>query len=189
MRSRPRFERKPERPLKRLFFPIRQRQRGLGRSPCRDARRSSRRGVKSESCRPQPRWLDPPMIGKQVFFDPTGERALVLRWLAWVAGTLSALVVVVFVAILMIVHRPINDSFDDRLLGTPRSAAPGRRPAPRAMGLRSRMRRIRNCSDPPLVSRRNCGSKSAPSKPAIPRQRCWTAIRFQRRSGVRTNAP
>lgn len=115
MRSRPRFEQKPERPLKRLFFPIRQRQRGLGRSPCRDARRSSRRGVKSESCRPQPRWLDPPMIGKQVFFDPTGERALVLRWLAWVAGTLSALVVVVFVAILMIVHRPINDSFDDRL--------------------------------------------------------------------------
>ena len=52
------------------------------------------------------------MISKQVFFDPTGKRALVLRWLAWVAATLSAAVVVVFVAILMIVHRPIGDGFD-----------------------------------------------------------------------------
>ncbi len=52
------------------------------------------------------------MISKQVFFDPTGKRALVLRWLAWAAATLSAAVVVVFVAILMIVHRPIGDGFD-----------------------------------------------------------------------------
>ena len=52
---------------------------------------------------------------KPVFFDPTGKRSRVVRGLAWVVGTLSALVVVVFVAILMIVHRPANGSFDQQL--------------------------------------------------------------------------
>ena len=52
------------------------------------------------------------MIGKQIFFDPTGKRALVLRWLAWALGTLSALVMIIFVAILMIVHHPANAGLD-----------------------------------------------------------------------------
>src|SRR6478672_12846541 len=55
------------------------------------------------------------MIGKPVFFDPTGKRSRVLRGLAWGVGTLSALVMTVFVAILMIVHRPTADSFDQQL--------------------------------------------------------------------------
>ncbi|HBH40850.1 MAG TPA: polysaccharide deacetylase, partial [Rhizobiales bacterium] len=53
------------------------------------------------------------MIGKPVFFDPTGKRSRVLRGLAWGVGTLSALVMTVFVAILMLVDRPIADSFDE----------------------------------------------------------------------------
>jgi cellulose synthase/poly-beta-1,6-N-acetylglucosamine synthase-like glycosyltransferase/peptidoglycan/xylan/chitin deacetylase (PgdA/CDA1 family) len=55
------------------------------------------------------------MIGRQIFFDPTGKRALVVRLLAWVVGTLSALVIVVFAAILTIVHRPVSASFDEQL--------------------------------------------------------------------------
>src|SRR6476646_1518340 len=54
------------------------------------------------------------MIGKQVFFDPTGKRGRVLRGLAWVMGTLSAVIIVVFAATLLVVHRPGNDTFDEQ---------------------------------------------------------------------------
>ena len=50
------------------------------------------------------------MIIKPVFFDPTGRRSRLVRALAWVVGAFSALVVVAFAAILVIVHRPVNDS-------------------------------------------------------------------------------
>jgi cellulose synthase/poly-beta-1,6-N-acetylglucosamine synthase-like glycosyltransferase/peptidoglycan/xylan/chitin deacetylase (PgdA/CDA1 family)/spore germination protein YaaH len=55
------------------------------------------------------------MIHKPIFFDPTGKRARVLQGLAWVLGALSALVMVVFAAILLIVHRPVDASFDQQL--------------------------------------------------------------------------
>ena len=50
------------------------------------------------------------MIIKPVFFDPTGKRARLLKGLAWILGAFSALVVVAFAAILVIVHRQGNDS-------------------------------------------------------------------------------
>jgi peptidoglycan-N-acetylglucosamine deacetylase len=55
------------------------------------------------------------MMHKPIFFDPTGKRARFVRALAWLAGAFSALVMVVFVAILMIVHRPVSASFDEQL--------------------------------------------------------------------------
>ena len=39
------------------------------------------------------------MRGKPIFFDPTGKRARLLQALAWVAGTLSAVIIVLFTAI------------------------------------------------------------------------------------------
>ena len=36
------------------------------------------------------------MLGKPVFFDPTGKRARLLRAVAWVAGTLSTIIIVLF---------------------------------------------------------------------------------------------
>ena len=54
------------------------------------------------------------MIGNQVFFDPTGKRGRVLRGLAWVMGTLSAVIIIVFAATLLVVHRPGNDTFDEQ---------------------------------------------------------------------------
>jgi hypothetical protein len=54
------------------------------------------------------------MIGKPVFFDPTGKRGRVLRGLAWGMGTLSALIIITFAAILLVVHRPGNDTFDEQ---------------------------------------------------------------------------
>ncbi len=51
------------------------------------------------------------MTGKPIFFDPTGRRGRVLGRLAWAVGTLSALVTVLFLATLMVVHRPaVTDS-------------------------------------------------------------------------------
>ncbi len=50
------------------------------------------------------------MIIKPVFFDPTGRRSRLLRALAWVVGAFSALAMVAFAAILVIVHPPVNDS-------------------------------------------------------------------------------
>ena len=55
------------------------------------------------------------MIGKPVFFDPTGRGARILHALAWVVGTLSAIVIVVFTAILLVVHRPEDKGFDQQL--------------------------------------------------------------------------
>jgi hypothetical protein len=55
------------------------------------------------------------MLGKPVFFDPTGKRARLLRAVAWVAGTLSTIVIVLFAAILVVVHRPEDKSFDRQL--------------------------------------------------------------------------
>ena len=55
------------------------------------------------------------MLGKPVFFDPTGKRARLLRAVAWVAGTLSTIVIVLFAAILVVVHRPVDKSFDRQL--------------------------------------------------------------------------
>ena len=52
------------------------------------------------------------MIGKPIFFDPTGKRGRVLRGLAWAMGTLSAIVFVMFAVTLIVVHRPGNDGFD-----------------------------------------------------------------------------
>ena len=46
------------------------------------------------------------MIGKPIFFDPTGRRGRVLAQLAWALGTISALVTVVFMATLVVVDRP-----------------------------------------------------------------------------------
>jgi cellulose synthase/poly-beta-1,6-N-acetylglucosamine synthase-like glycosyltransferase/peptidoglycan/xylan/chitin deacetylase (PgdA/CDA1 family) len=46
------------------------------------------------------------MTGRPIFHDPTGRRGRVLARLAWVAGTLSALVTVLFIATLMVAHRP-----------------------------------------------------------------------------------
>ena len=55
------------------------------------------------------------MLGKPVFFDPTGKRARLLRAVAWVAGTLSTIVILLFAAILVVVHRPEDKSFDRQL--------------------------------------------------------------------------
>jgi len=55
------------------------------------------------------------MLGKPIFFDPTGKRARVLQALAWLAGTVSAIVMVLFAAILVVVHRPEDKSFDQQL--------------------------------------------------------------------------
>ena len=55
------------------------------------------------------------MLGKPVFFDPTGKRARLLRAVAWVAGTLSTIIIVLFAAILVVVHRPEDKSFDRQL--------------------------------------------------------------------------
>ena len=55
------------------------------------------------------------MLGKPIFFDPTGKRARLLQALAWVAGTLSAVIIVLFTAILVVVHRPEDKSFDQQL--------------------------------------------------------------------------
>ncbi len=60
-------------------------------------------------------FFEPSMIGKPVFFDPTGRRARILHALAWVVGTLSAIVIVVFTAILLVVHRPEDKGFDQQL--------------------------------------------------------------------------
>jgi peptidoglycan-N-acetylglucosamine deacetylase len=54
------------------------------------------------------------MIGKPVFFDPTGRRARLLQRLAWAVGALSMLVIVVFTATLMIVHRPADGGFSQQ---------------------------------------------------------------------------
>src|SRR4029077_9708500 len=55
------------------------------------------------------------MRSKPIFFDPTGKRARAPQGLAGTRGALSALIVVGFFAILMIVHRPGKDSFDQQL--------------------------------------------------------------------------
>jgi len=46
------------------------------------------------------------MIGRPIFFDPTGRRGRVLRRLAWALGTIGAFVAVLFMATLMIVDQP-----------------------------------------------------------------------------------
>jgi cellulose synthase/poly-beta-1,6-N-acetylglucosamine synthase-like glycosyltransferase/peptidoglycan/xylan/chitin deacetylase (PgdA/CDA1 family) len=46
------------------------------------------------------------MTGKPIFHDPTGRRGRILARLAWAVGTLSAFVTVLFIATLMVVHRP-----------------------------------------------------------------------------------
>jgi peptidoglycan/xylan/chitin deacetylase (PgdA/CDA1 family)/GT2 family glycosyltransferase len=58
------------------------------------------------------------MTGKPIFFDPTGRRGRVLSRLAWAVGSLSALVTVLFVATLMVVHRPVVTSMDPGLAHT-----------------------------------------------------------------------
>ena len=55
------------------------------------------------------------MLGKPIFFDPTGKRARLLQAFALVIGTLSAVVMVLFAAILVVVNRPEDKSFDDQL--------------------------------------------------------------------------
>src|SRR6476619_5043036 len=65
--------------------------------------------------RVETRFLEPPMIGKPVFFDPTGGRARLLQAFAWVVGTLSAIIMVLFAAILVVVYRPEDKSFDQQL--------------------------------------------------------------------------
>ena len=55
------------------------------------------------------------MLGKPIFFDPTGKRARLLQVFAWVVGTLSAIVIVAFAAILVVVHRPEDKGFDQLL--------------------------------------------------------------------------
>ena len=55
------------------------------------------------------------MLGKPIFFNPTGKRARLLQAFAWVVGTLSAIVIVAFAAILVVVHRPEDKSFDQQL--------------------------------------------------------------------------
>ncbi len=52
------------------------------------------------------------MLGKQIFFDPTGKRARLLRRLAWAMGTFSAVVFVAFGATLMVVHHPASAALE-----------------------------------------------------------------------------
>src|SRR4029079_16624782 len=52
------------------------------------------------------------MIGKPIFFDPTGKRGRLLRGLAWAMATLSAVVFVMFAVTLVVVHRPGSNGFD-----------------------------------------------------------------------------
>jgi peptidoglycan-N-acetylglucosamine deacetylase len=52
------------------------------------------------------------MTGSPIFFDPTGKRGRVLARLAWAVGTFSALITVLFIATLMVVHRPAAMSPD-----------------------------------------------------------------------------
>ena len=55
------------------------------------------------------------MLGKPIFFDPTGKRARLLQALAWAGGTVSAVIFVLFTAILLVVNRPDDKSFDQQL--------------------------------------------------------------------------
>ena len=55
------------------------------------------------------------MLGKPIFFDPTGKRARLLQALAWAAGTVSAVIFVLFTAILLVVNWPDDTSFDQQL--------------------------------------------------------------------------
>ena len=56
------------------------------------------------------------MLGKPVFFDPTGKRKDRLKALAWVGGTLLAVTLVVFAAILMSVPTPSSvDDFNQQV--------------------------------------------------------------------------
>ena len=55
------------------------------------------------------------MLGKPIFFDPTGRRARLLQAFAWVAGTIGAIIFVVFTATLVIVPRMEDKSFDQQL--------------------------------------------------------------------------
>src|SRR4029078_6700815 len=68
----------------------------------RDARKSVFPGGTFEALTADAR---PRMIGKPIFFDPTGKRGRVLRGLAWAMGTLSAIVFVMFAVTLVVVHR------------------------------------------------------------------------------------
>jgi peptidoglycan-N-acetylglucosamine deacetylase len=52
------------------------------------------------------------MLGKQIFFDPTGKRARLLRRLAWGMGTISAVVFIAFGATLMVVHHPASAALE-----------------------------------------------------------------------------
>src|SRR5262249_11459033 len=47
-----------------------------------------------------------PMTGKPVFFDSTGRRGRVLSWMARTLGTISALVIGLFMATLAVVDQP-----------------------------------------------------------------------------------
>jgi len=91
------------------------------------------------------------MRGKPIFFDPTDKRARRLQGLAWGAGTVSAVIFLLFTAILVVVNRPEDKSFDQQLsahtsirlcLGTDLLASaalaastPDRRRRPSARGL------------------------------------------------------
>jgi cellulose synthase/poly-beta-1,6-N-acetylglucosamine synthase-like glycosyltransferase/peptidoglycan/xylan/chitin deacetylase (PgdA/CDA1 family) len=56
------------------------------------------------------------VIGKPVFFDPTGKRGDRLKAVAWMGGTSLTVALVVFAAILMIVPRPSSvDGFDQQV--------------------------------------------------------------------------
>ena len=53
------------------------------------------------------------MTGKPIFFDPSGKRGRALIRLAWLAGTVSLVVMTLFVATLLIVHRPTGEDSAD----------------------------------------------------------------------------
>ena len=56
------------------------------------------------------------MVGKPVFFDPTGKRGVRLKVIAWVGGMALSVTLVIFSAILVVVHRPsLGDSFDQQV--------------------------------------------------------------------------
>ena len=49
------------------------------------------------------------MTGKPIFFDPSGKRGRTFIRLAWLVGTVGVVVMTLFVATLLIVHRPIAE--------------------------------------------------------------------------------
>ena len=100
------------------------------------------------------------MLGKPIFFDPTGKRARLLQAFALVVGTLSAVVMVLFAAILVVVNRPEDKSFDDQLASHNSIRCAWAPTCSERTLSRRRRRPIQRCSSRQTSLPENCATKS-----------------------------